>query len=205
MPQTNTGQAVKAIAADIVATLAKARKASADSLADFRRIGVRLVEAKEILPSGEYLLWAADEFGFSKQWCARLTSLHKNWTKYEQARAWAENQGHGLGSNAYSVDGALALIQRWQKAISPEPEGGKDKPKKQTPTQMRVELEKLRTDLSALTDENEWLKAELARLSGQGSSAHGDSQSDASARHGTHLGEIESGEDQGVAASMTNP
>jgi hypothetical protein len=110
---------IRPLTREIKTRLARARKASVQSLDDFRAIGVALTKAKQQLVRGAYLPWAEKEFGFSKQWCARLTKLASSWSEYQRARKWAEAQGILLGRSEYSVDGALSLIRKWQRQISP--------------------------------------------------------------------------------------
>src|SRR4051794_28664889 len=110
--------ALEAIANSIHERLSNALKSSERSLKEHRAIGEALLKAKPLVRRG-YLKWAKDEFGFSKQWCARLTKLAGSWDDCGKARSWAEEQGQ-LPGNEFSVDGALALTRRW-KAETSEP------------------------------------------------------------------------------------
>ena len=112
----------------------RAQKSSEQSLDEHRAIGEALLKAKPLVRRG-YLKWAKEKFGFSKQWCARLTKLAVSWDDCLTARSWAEEQGQ-LPGNEFSVDGALALIRRWKVETS-EPRSIADKPKQQTPSELR--------------------------------------------------------------------
>lgn len=159
----NQGEfALEAITTDIEDALSDAKAASAASLDAYRVIGRLLTDAKPLLPDGAYLKWAKSKFGFSRQWCSRLTSLARDWALYEEARAWAEEHGHSLKSSDYSVDGALALIRKWQKQSDPEAKDTTDKPKKQTLKELKAELAKAQAELATVKAENERLKAQLA-------------------------------------------
>ena len=112
---------VQTIAQDIENRLPTARGASEASLQEYRAIGEALIKAKPLLP-GCYLKWAKETFGFGKQWCSNLTFLAASWNEYQQAKAWAEDQGRLLEGKVHSVDGAVALIKGWKKASDPSPE-----------------------------------------------------------------------------------
>ncbi|MPR30500.1 hypothetical protein FS320_37205 [Microvirga tunisiensis] len=170
--------ALDAIADSIRERLWTAQKSSEKSLNEHRAIGEALLKAKSLVRRG-YLKWAKDEFGFSKQWCARLTKLAGLWDDCGKARFWAEEQGQ-LPGNEFSVDGALALTRRW-KAETSEPRSVANKPKRQTLSELRTELEATRAGLAEARAEIDRLRAQGGDLGAAGSQPIGQPNSGAAA------------------------
>jgi hypothetical protein len=161
--------ALDAIADSIRERLSTAQKSSEKSLNEHRAIGEALLKAKPLVRRG-YLKWAKDEFGFSKQWCARLTKLAGSWDDCGKARSWAEEQGQ-LPGNEFSVDGALALTRRW-KAETSGPRNVATKPKRHTLSEVRAELEATLADLAEARAEINRLRAQTAHSGVAGTQDH---------------------------------
>lgn len=111
----NAGAALQFIRESIKGNMIQAEGAGLDTLRAFRFIGDSLGEAKDILGKGDFGKWAEAEFGFSKEWRARLMRLAKLWEGVEAAMLWAQGEGRILGRKEYSVDGALALLAEWAR------------------------------------------------------------------------------------------
>ena len=86
------------------------------SLEAHRDAGAALLELKELLPWGQFGPVAEARCGCSKQWRARLMQLNREWENVQAAMRWAESCGRNLGRRAYSVDGAVALVNEWRRA-----------------------------------------------------------------------------------------
>ena len=159
--------AVEAIAYTILERLPRAQKSSEQSLDEHRAIGEALLRAKPLIRRG-YLNWAKERFGFSKQWCARLTKVAETWDDCVKARSWAEEQGHAVNSG-YSVDGALALVRKWKSATLPAPQGNATSVKRQKASELKSDLEAARTELEIarleIEDKDAKLAEALARIS----------------------------------------
>jgi hypothetical protein len=96
--------------------IAQTKASGYDTLLSFKRIGLSLIEAKDMLKDagkGAFGAWCEERFNFSKEWRSRLMRLANDWAGFTAAKAWAEGLGRVLGRKEYSVDGALALIAEW--------------------------------------------------------------------------------------------
>jgi hypothetical protein len=152
--------ALEAITISIHERLSNALKSSEKSLDEHRAIGEALLKAKPLVRRG-YLHWAKERFGFSKQWCARLTKLAESWDQCLQARSWAEEQGY-TANNRYAVDGALALVRRWQDAQAPALEAATARPKRQKASEIKAELDTVHAELDVARVQIQETDAKLA-------------------------------------------
>jgi hypothetical protein len=159
--------ALEAIADSIRERLSTAQKSSERSLDEHRAIGEALLTAKPLVRRG-YLKWAKEKFGFSKQWCARLTKLAESWDDCRKARSWAEEQGH-IVNNGYTVDGALAMVRKWQNTTRPALQGNAASVKRQKSTELKANLEAACAELDAarvqIQEKDAKLVEALARIS----------------------------------------
>jgi hypothetical protein len=130
------------------------------SLEAHRDAGAALLELKELLPRGQFGPIAKARCGCSKQWRARLMQLNREWDDVQAAMRWAESCGRDLGRKAYSVDGALALVNQWRRA------GRGDAPPAKNSPSVRPRLLRenalLRDRVSALKAQVALLEEELA-------------------------------------------
>jgi hypothetical protein len=97
-------------------SLDRGRQGGLASLHSYRDAGATLRELKELAPRGDFGRIADTRCGCSKQWRARLMMLDREWQSVQTAMRWAESSGRVLGRKAYSVDGALALLNEWRRA-----------------------------------------------------------------------------------------
>jgi hypothetical protein len=97
-------------------SLERGRQGGLASLQAYRDAGAALGELKGVVPRGHFGPIADARCGCSKQWRARLMTLDREWPNVEAAIRWAEKSGRTLGRKAYSVDGALALVNEWRRA-----------------------------------------------------------------------------------------
>lgn len=175
---SNSDASLEYLVASIKRSLASAQGAGMDTLYAFKDIGTGLLEAKEITSGtkGAFGAWCDANFNFSKEWRARLMKLAAAWADFIAAKEWAEAQGRLLGRKEFSVDGALAFINEWEKATNPEPEAeggegegeggeGGEKAKKETAA------EKLRRELAEALERIRVLEDELRAARGEGPKA----------------------------------
>jgi len=130
------------------------------SLEAYRDAGAALVELKELLPRGQFGPVAEARCDCCKQWRARLMKLHQEWDDILSARGWAESSGRDLGRKAYSVDGALDLLNRWRRAERGDVPSAKSSPSAKPRLQREIDL--LRDGVSAMKAQVALLEEELA-------------------------------------------
>ncbi len=156
--------------------IADAKRTGLASLTAYRQIGAALKITKEAMSGvcGSFGKWAQDNFGFSKQWRTRLMRLDTEWANFGIARAWAEVEGTLTGGREFSVDGALALIERWRCATQPGYASSKRRNRRASSESAAVdeptaasgetEVERLRRLLKAEKQRNSVLTREIAAL-----------------------------------------
>jgi hypothetical protein len=116
---SNSDAAVTHKTDQINAALHKGGQCGWQSLETHRDAGRFLEELKDIAPRGQFGRIVDELCGCDRAWSARLRYLNKNWDNILSAFAWEQSLGlRPLGRRAYSVDGAVALVHRWQKATS---------------------------------------------------------------------------------------
>jgi hypothetical protein len=159
---TDASKRLETLATEAKKQFTLARKGSAASLLAHKAVGEALIEAKELCPNG-YLKWAKENLDIGKQWCAHLTFLAANWADYDTARSWAEVKGQPLGRKEYGVEGAVALIKRYRKAMDPSAQDGGAAPKRPSKvSQLKGEVESLKRKLAEKEAQNELLWAQVA-------------------------------------------
>ena len=112
-------------------------------------IGCHLIELKKLVPHGSFEREVQRRLGFKKGWRARLMKLAEERPNIMMALEYAKANNQ-LTRTEYSVDGALALLKRWQHKVN----GGNTGAAKQ----------KSFTD-SFIPDETFKNKADIARIS----------------------------------------
>jgi hypothetical protein len=145
--------------------LQRGKQGGLASLQAYRDAGAALREMKELLPRGQFGPIAQARCGCSKQWCARLMQLDREWADVRAALQWADSTGSTLIRKAHSVDGALALVRAWRTA-----QNGDARPKAATrarrPGPTQREVAHLKKMLNALARYIAVLEGELAAYTG---------------------------------------
>jgi chromosome segregation ATPase len=98
--------------------LQRGETAGADALEAFREAGREISKMKEILPHGSFGSEVERLCGCSLQWARRLMKLHRDWDDYQSALSWSQKTTNGCTGKRQSVDGALAIVNEWKRAMS---------------------------------------------------------------------------------------
>jgi hypothetical protein len=162
---SNSEAALEGLVDRCNASLQRGKQGGLASLEGYHDAGAALRELKELLPRGQFGPIAQARCGCSKQWCARLMQLDREWADVRAALQWADSTGSTLIRKAHSVDGALALVRAWRTA-----QNGDARPKAATrarrPGPMEREVAHLKKMLNALARYIAVLEGELAAYTG---------------------------------------
>jgi hypothetical protein len=142
--------------------LDRANRAGRHSLDAYREAGAELRKMKEIIKRGQFGAEVKKRCGCTRQWAARLMRLDEDWGDFEAALKWA----NGVGVNEFTVDSALALINRY-RIRNDEQSSGREQPSpKPAKEELRTALSTAKRDLDAATKQHaaaqEVLKSQLA-------------------------------------------
>lgn len=158
------------------ATLHNAGQCGWKSLEAHRDAGHLLAKLKDQVPRGQFGRIVKELCGCEKPWSARLRYLDKRWNEVLSAFAWAQSDGQILGRRAYSVDGAVALVHRWEKRNANAPDaanagaqsqGSRKRNKRDEAAppaevnNLRSQLDQAETELAAAHEQILALKQEL--------------------------------------------
>lgn len=146
----------------ISSQLQRAKKSSEASLEVWKTVGESLKIAKGLVPHKQFAAWVKRHFGHSRQWSSRLTKLADSWEDLGKARLWAQDKGEMLGTKEHSVDGALALIGRMERAQASPEEADKPREKRKTASDWKAEAEDWKHKVEDLRHERDKLRQELA-------------------------------------------
>jgi hypothetical protein len=145
---SNSRPQLEALVARCNNSLAHGKKGGMASLRAYRAAGTALKEMKDLLPRGEFGRVAQMRCGCSKQWRARLLKLHSEWENVQAALQWTEDQQAGVELKAVSVDGALAILRRWQNFTA----GKAESPKRSGSERSNSRFQKLTIENASLKD-----------------------------------------------------
>jgi hypothetical protein len=112
---SNSQAEIGARRAVVTRALESATSSSWEGLHAHKSAGAGLIQLKEVVPHGQFRREVETRVQISKQWAAKLMQLHRCWPQIEDAFAWAQSSGQSLSRTEFSVDGALALLRKWER------------------------------------------------------------------------------------------
>jgi hypothetical protein len=160
----NSETAVERLIARCNESLQRGKDCGLASLTAYRDAGAALLELKEILPRGRFGPVARERCGCSKQWCARLMRLARDWDDVITAMSWAEGENSALLRKAYSPDGALTMLKAWRRAQSGDVQPEKAPRNRNSYLGVQREIAELKHQLGAAKAYVKLLEDKVAKL-----------------------------------------
>jgi hypothetical protein len=147
--ESNSKTAVESLVLRCTDSLQRGKQGGLASLEAHRDAGAALVELKDLLPHGKFGAVANERCGCSKQWRVLLMRLCREWGDLQVALRWAERDRPELIRKAYSVEGALAVLNLWRRVQTGDGPPSRSRTGKPSFASILRENARLKEDLSA--------------------------------------------------------